>query len=68
RPWVTSGIRLGSSAATARGFGVEEFTRIADWVADIVGALESSDPEPVISSVIAEVSELTARFPMYRDD
>ena len=68
RPWVTSGIRLGSSAATARGFGVEEFTRIADWVADIVGALESSDPEPVISSVRSEVSELTARFPMYRDD
>jgi len=67
RPWVTSGIRLGSSAATARGFGAGEFATIADWVADVLVALERSDPEPVIARVRSEVREMTAQHPMYGD-
>ncbi len=66
RPWITSGFRLGSSAATARGFGADEFAMIAGWVADVIEALDGPDPDPVIAAVRAEVTELTARYPMYR--
>ena len=36
KPWITSGIRLGSPAATSRGFGTTEFRRIAGWIADLL--------------------------------
>ena len=36
KPWITSGIRLGSPAATSRGFGTAEFRRIAGWIADLL--------------------------------
>ena len=42
KPFVTSGIRLGSPAATSRGFGTEEFRQIARWVVEVVDGLAAN--------------------------
>jgi glycine/serine hydroxymethyltransferase len=36
KPTVTSGVRLGSSAVTTRGFGVAEFEQVGDWIAEVL--------------------------------
>ena len=64
-PRVTSGLRLGSSAGTARGFGVDEFTRIGDWVADVLEAMTEGTAEPVASRVGGEVETMVSAFPIY---
>ena len=61
-PFVTSGIRIGTPAATTRGFGVAEVTELAGWICDILDAID--DPA-VIDAVRAKVSALCARFPVY---
>jgi glycine hydroxymethyltransferase len=66
-PRVTSGLRLGSSAGTARGFGVDEFARIGNWIADVLHAMESGDAESVAGRVRGEVGEMVAGFPIYED-
>jgi glycine hydroxymethyltransferase len=66
-PRVTSGLRLGSSAGTARGFGVDEFTRVGNWIADLLHAMASGDAESVAGRVRGEVLEMVARFPIYED-
>lgn len=64
-PRVTSGLRLGSSAGTARGFGVDEFTQIGDWVADVLEAMTEGTAEPVASRVGGEVETMVSAFPIY---
>lgn len=67
KPFVTSGIRLGSSAGTTRGFGEAEFRRIGDLVLKVVAAL-SEAPEgnqEVEAEVRAEVEALCDAFPVY---
>ena len=64
-PRITSGLRLGSSAGTARGLGVAEFTQIGHWIADILDAMRSGDAEPTAASVREDVRTLVARFPIY---
>jgi glycine hydroxymethyltransferase len=68
-PFVTSGIRLGTPAATTRGFGVEEFRQIGGLIAEVVEGLrkngEAGDAQ-VEASVAARVEELCARFPIYQ--
>ena len=61
-PFVTSGLRLGSPALTTRGLGVEEFTRIADIIAD---CLQNPEDESVLAYCRQQVSELCADFPLY---
>jgi glycine hydroxymethyltransferase len=61
-PFVTSGIRIGTPAATTRGFGVAEVTELAGWICDILDAI---DNPAVIDAVRAKVSALCARFPVY---
>ena len=61
-PFVTSGIRIGTPAATTRGFGIAEVTELAGWICDILDAID--DPA-VIDAVRAKVSALCARFPVY---
>ncbi len=61
-PFVTSGLRLGTPAVTTRGFGIEEVTLLAGWIADILDDIEN---QQTIDSVRAKVIELTARFPVY---
>ncbi len=60
-PFVTSGIRLGSSALTSRGMMEEEMAQIAGLIDDV---LRSADSETV-ERVASQVRELTGAFPLY---
>jgi glycine hydroxymethyltransferase len=62
KPFVTSGIRLGSPAMTTRGFGVTESRQVGHLIADV---LDAPQDEATIARVKAQVAELTARFPVY---
>ena len=69
KPFVTSGIRLGTPAGTTRGFGVEEFTQIGKLIAEVVEGLRKNGEEgdaQVEASVRSRVEELCARFPIYQ--
>lgn len=61
-PFKTSGIRIGTAAIAARGFGVAESTKVAEL---IIKTLENADNEAVLEQVRAEVRELTDAFPLY---
>ena len=61
-PFVTSGLRLGTPAATTRGFKEEEITLVATWICDV---LEDINNEQVIEEVKTKVIELCSRFPVY---
>ncbi|MDE2422910.1 MAG: serine hydroxymethyltransferase [Betaproteobacteria bacterium] len=63
KPFVTSGIRIGTPAATTRGFGVDEIKEVANWVSDV---LEAPEDQAVIDKVISQVGQLCHRFPVYR--
>ncbi len=68
KPFVTSGIRLGTPAGTTRGFGVAEFREVGDLIADVVDGLRSNGAdgnELVESEVRARVASLCDRFPIY---
>ena len=67
RPAVTSGIRLGSSAATTRGFGQEEFRSIARRIVETLDGLAqgSANNGAVEARVCEAVRQLCARFPIY---
>jgi glycine hydroxymethyltransferase len=64
---VTSGIRLGSPAATTRGFGRTEFRRVGELIATVVDTLSDGGQgdAAVEHRVREEVLELTSRFPIY---
>jgi glycine hydroxymethyltransferase len=66
KPTVTSGIRLGTPAATTRGFGVVEFKLVGDLISEVLDAVStSSNVEAVQASVKQRVEELCQRFPIY---
>jgi glycine hydroxymethyltransferase len=62
KPFVTSGVRLGSPAMTTRGFGEAEAQQVGHLIADVLDA--PRDPAN-IERVRAKVGGLTARFPVY---
>jgi len=62
-PFVTSGIRVGTPAATTRGFGESECSDIANWICDICDDIEN---ESVVNDVRSKVEKLCAKFPVYR--
>ena len=67
-PAVTSGLRLGSPAATTRGFGQAEFRRVGKLIAEVVDGLAANGEEAngaVEARVRGEVKDLTGRFPVY---
>ncbi len=61
-PFVTSGLRLGSPAMTTRGFGTDEFTRVAALIDRV---LQDPEDEDVQQSVEREVNALCDEFPLY---
>lgn len=63
KPFVTSGIRLGSPAMTTRGFQEAQAVQTAQLIADV---LEAPGDDAVIARVRGQVAELTAAFPVYR--
>ena len=63
KPFVTSGIRLGSPAMTTRGFGVVEATKVGQLIADV---LDNPHDEANLARVRAEVKKLTDAFPVYQ--
>jgi glycine hydroxymethyltransferase len=69
KPTVTSGIRLGSPAATTRGFGPDEFHTVGQCIVETLRALATQPPDngAAEACVRADVRELCARFPIYPD-
>lgn len=69
KPFVTSGIRLGTPAATTRGFGVAEFREVGQLITEVLDGLKAANSEEgnaaVEAAVKAKVEALTARFPIY---
>ena len=67
-PAITSGVRLGTSAATTRGFGSAEFERVGNLVADVLDGLMASPSDNGAAEIRARagVAELCERFPIYR--
>lgn len=68
-PFVTSGIRVGTPAATSRGFDVADCTNLATWMCDVIDACDQetvSWDEAVIAEVRAKVSALCEAKPVYR--
>ena len=66
KPMVTAGVRVGSPAATTRGFGREEFRQVGRWMIEIIDALAAGgDTGAVEGKVREDVKALTARFPIY---
>ena len=63
-PFKTSGIRIGSAAITARGFGEEESRKVAKL---IIKTLKNAENEAVLEEVRSAVKELTDAFPLYED-
>ena len=69
KPAITSGIRLGTPAATTRGFGAAEFKEIGKMIGEVLDGLANSNDGTnvaVEASVGARVKALCARFPVYR--
>jgi glycine hydroxymethyltransferase len=63
KPFVTSGVRIGTPAMTTRGFKDEEARLTANLIADV---LENPHDEANIAAVRAKVHALTAQFPVYK--
>ncbi len=65
-PKVTSGIRVGTPAGTTRGFKEKEFEMTANWIGDIVDALQKGSAEKVIEETKEKVIALCKLFPIYK--
>ena len=68
KPMVTSGIRLGSPAATTRGFGVVEFQEVGRLITEVIDGLAANGEDAnadVEAAVRAKVKVLCDRFPIY---
>ena len=68
KPTVTSGIRLGSPAATSRGFGPAEFATVGELIVETLDGLAANGESgnvAVEANVRKGVAELTRRFPIY---
>lgn len=61
-PFVTSGIRIGTTAITSRGFGQTESAELAGWICDVLDDIKNED---VAKATAEKVSALCDRFPVY---
>ncbi len=69
KPFVTSGVRLGTPAGTTRGFGAAEFTEIGNLISEVLDGLKVANSDEgnaaVERAVQQKVINLTDRFPLY---
>lgn len=69
KPFVTSGVRLGTPAGTTRGFGEKEFDEIGELISEVLDGLKAANSDEGNAAVEAHVREkvqaLTDRFPLY---
>ena len=67
KPTITSGIRLGSQAATTRGFGLNEFKKVGELITKVIEGLSKNpdDNSKIETEVRKEVIELCSKFPIY---
>ena len=68
KPAITSGIRLGTPAATTRGFGAAEFKQVGEMIAEVLDGLSASSDgtnATVEAAIAVRVKTLCARFPIY---
>jgi len=69
KPFITSGVRLGSAAGTTRGFGVAEFEKIGLLIVELLDGLKTANSDEgnamVEAKIRDEVLDLSARFPLY---
>jgi glycine hydroxymethyltransferase len=67
KPWITSGIRLGTPACTTRGFGLAEFKLVAELVDEVLKGLKDNkeDNSKAETSVRNKVINLCKKFPIY---
>jgi glycine hydroxymethyltransferase len=63
-PAITSGIRIGTPAITARGMREADVVRIAEWIAQL---LKSGGEKRVVTAVRRKVTQLLQRHPLYPD-
>jgi glycine hydroxymethyltransferase len=61
-PFVTSGLRIGTPAATTRGFREADVVELAGWIADV---LDANGSDAVIAATRAKVEQICRRFPVY---
>ena len=68
-PMITSGIRLGTQAATTRGFGLEEFRKVGNLITKTIKGLSENpeDNSKIEKEVHEEVIELCSKFPIYKN-
>ncbi len=69
-PMVTSGVRLGTPAATSRGFGVDEWKLVGEYMVEVLDGLAVNGEDgnsAVEQAVRAKIEALCARFPIYSD-
>ncbi|MBF0158771.1 MAG: serine hydroxymethyltransferase [Magnetococcales bacterium] len=64
-PFITSGIRLGTPAATTRGFGEVEFRQVGAMIIELIDALSQGRSAELESSIRHQVTDLCHRFPIY---
>jgi glycine hydroxymethyltransferase len=62
KPWVTSGVRIGTPALTTRGMGPDEMVLVGDWIAR---TLEKPEDEALARTIAAEVRELAEAYPLF---
>ena len=69
KPMITSGIRLGSQAATTRGFGLKEFQKVGELITKTIkGLTENPDDNSKIEKEVRnEVIDLCSSFPIYKN-
>ena len=61
-PFVTSGIRVGTPAATTRGFKEKEIIQVGNWISDIINNFDDKELQNTIRD---DVHKLTTNFPVY---
>jgi glycine hydroxymethyltransferase len=69
KPFVTSGIRLGTPAGTTRGFGIAEFRQVGELIAEVLDVLsqKAAEEDSLVEGTVRErVKALVGRFPIYQ--